>query len=203
MNNIILHTKAVNQLKKQAKLLKQKEGLSHTAALDRVAQIIKGANFKNWHQVTLANQPIIPAETALKTGAILAFDVKDGLDISSDEKLIDDECLATLCQPVLYHDYCNAVDEFDPEGRPHKETLTPEELEEYFHDERDFMYFRLSEMAFKQNPTIRQIINFARRYSFWPPQYLFIKGQLVNVSELPATDENGTAKGVKLNGSFE
>ena len=195
MKNIIITTADVEKLKKRAKILKQEENIPHTEALDRVA---KKSGFEHWHHVIISNKTIRQSEEAFKNGCVMGFDPKDGLDISPDELLIQDDLLEFICEKPLYKDYCNTIDSNDSEGRTLQETLSPPELEEYFRDDYSFVFFRLSEKALEKNPTIKQIVKFIQRYSFWQPMFIFINGQLVDTSQLPAEDEDGNVVGIRF-----
>lgn len=177
MKNIIIPTHAVEHLKKQAKRLKKEHDISHTEALERVAKQI---DFEHWHALTLANKKIQPAESAFKDGCVLVFDIKEGMDVSSNKMLVQDSMLEIVCEKAMDRIYCNMLDEDDLRGRTYEQTLTLEELEENIR-ECDYVFFRLSESAFKQCSSLEQVMDLVSEYSFWPPLYVFIKGKLFDV----------------------
>ena len=55
-----------------------------------------------------------PSEVALSSGCVMAFDVKDGMDVdTSDGVLIKDHLLEILTEKQLFEIYANSPDEDD------------------------------------------------------------------------------------------
>lgn len=189
----VISTQNVERMKQKARKLKREKAITHTQALDEVA---KKARFNHWHEVVQANAHFIPAETALAEGCVLAFDTKDGMDIdTSDGVLIEDDLLEMLTQHQLFEIYCNFIDEEDEKRRPYKEIYPDDELRENFVDESTFMFFRLKDAT---NKSLKDVLILAREYSFWPPYYIWLKGELFDTSDLPVEDSNGNTVGVRF-----
>lgn len=189
----IITTKNVELMKQKARKLKHEKSIPHTQALYEVA---KAARFNHWHEVVKANAHFKPAEAALTDGCVLAFDVKDGMDIdTSDGTLIEDHLLEILTQDQLFEIYKNFIEEDDEQGRALKDIYSDKELREFFVSECDFMYFRLTNTKYK---TINDVLALTRQYSFWPPYYIWLKGELYDTRDLPAQDVDGNTLGVRF-----
>ena len=187
----IISSDTVERLKQKARKLKREKSITHTQALDEIAV---SAGFNHWHQVVQANDALKPSEVALSSGCIMAFDVKDGMDVdTSDGILIEDHFLEMLTEKQLFEIYVNSPDEDDEQNRPLKETLSDSELQEYFRDYCSFMYFRLAEPYAN-----KEVLALIRQYSFWMPQYIWLQGHLIDTYHLPAEDENGNTVGVRF-----
>ena len=95
----IISSASVERLKQKARKLKREKSIPHTQALDEVAV---SAGFNHWHQVVQANDLLKPSEVALSSGCVMAFDVKDGMDVdTSDGVLIEDHFLEMLTEKQL------------------------------------------------------------------------------------------------------
>lgn len=189
----VISTQNVERMKQKARKLKRDKAITHIQALDEVA---KKARFNHWHEVVQANAHFIPAENALAEGCVLAFDTKDGMDIdTSDGVLIEDHLLEMLTQHQLFEIYSNFIDEEDEKRRPYKEIYPDDELRENFVDEATFMFFRLNNAKDK---SLKDVLTLAREYSFWPPYYIWLKGELFDTRDLPAEDSDGNTVGVRF-----
>lgn len=190
----IISSVTVDRLKQKARKLKRERSITHTQALDEIAV---SAGFNHWHQVVKANDLLKPSEIALSLGCVMAFDVKDGMDVdTSDGVLIEDHFLEALTENQLFEIYANSPDEYDEQNRPLKETLSDSELHKYFRDEYSFMYFRLVETH--ANKPLKELLPLIRQYSFWMPQYIWLQGHLIDTYHLPAEDESGNTIGVRF-----
>lgn len=189
----VISTQNVERMKQKARKLKREKAITHTQALDEVA---KAARFNHWHEVVQANAHFIPAETAFAEGYVLAFDTKDGMDIdTSDGVLIEDHLLEMLTQHQLFEIYSNFIDEEDLQGRPLKEIYPDDELRENFVDESTFMFFRLNDAKDK---SLKDVLALTRQYSFWPPFYIWLKGELIDTRNLPVEDDSGNTVGFRF-----
>lgn len=191
---MIIFERSVEHLKEQARKHKRQNGISHTQALDEVAQ---KHGFQHWHHVTLCHAHVKPAEKALKEGYILAFDVKDGMDVdTSDGALVEDRFLFELCHPQMYERYKNTIFDDDPEQTPLRETMPEEEMRANFEEDFDYLFFRMHE---KYNALdLKGITKIIRKYSFWQPEYIWLKGQMIDSYHMPAEDEDGNIVGIRL-----
>jgi hypothetical protein len=198
-NNISIDTTSVNKLKKHAKRIKKQKNVTHSEALDLVAKEL-GYGFENWHHLIVSNKNIRPAEEAFNKGCVVGFDIKDGLDIVSDELLIQDSLLEFAGEKHIFDACCNTINPDDPKERTFKESLSPEDLEEYFREDYSFWYFRLSEKALEQYPTIKKMLNFVLEYSYFPPMICFIDGKQIDVFKTIEEDENVNIEPVNQSG---
>lgn len=177
----VISTVDFEKTKRKAKTLKRATGISHSEALEQVA---REAGFDNWHQVTLANGRMKPSAIAFKSGCVLAFDTRDGMDLdTSDGIFIEDLLLPHICRGAVYNLFINSPDEDDPADRPIKETQTPSELEQWFEDVMgDSMFFRLREDLADRDELA--VIAMLQERSFWLPRYMWLQGQEVDPHEL-------------------
>lgn len=190
----VITTSNVERLKQSARKLKREACIPHHQALDIVAQ---KAGFQHWHQVVQANAHLAPAETALSQGYILAFEEREGADVSTyDGSLIEDHLIEILVQSQLLAMYGDTVDEEDPEQRCLKDLLTPSELKAEFEEDFPFRFFRLSEDV--ECSTLHQLFDIVRERSFWMPIFVWCKGEFIDTHQLPATDDSGRIVGVRL-----
>ena len=105
---------------------------------------------------------------------------------------MEDDLLLFLTQHQLYEIYSNFIEEDDELRRPLKERYPEKELKSYFVDECDFMFFRLEPCTVS---TIDEALALARKYSFWPPFYIWIKGEIFDTRNMPAQDDDGNVVG--------
>lgn len=188
----VITTVYVHRLKQKARKLKREKNITHTQALDEVA---KGAKFNHWHEVVKANSYINPAENALANGCVLAFESKVGMDIdTSDGVLIEDQFLQMLTRAELFEIYSNFTEE-DDTGRQLKEIYSENELKEHFESECDFVYFRLKDPT---NKTISDILELIKKYSFWPADYIWLNGELIDTRNIQAHDKDGKTVGIRF-----
>src|SRR5690554_380319 len=174
----VVSSKAVQQLKQIAKQYKRSLSITHTEALELAAQ---KAGFANWHQAKQANVLLQPAEQALKSGAIIGMDMKDGMDyfdsVTEDGTFIYDEFLPMVCAQSFRKMMWSDPDPDDELGRLPSETMTEDEFEEWFHTNlHDNMYFRLSEKVSVES--LDQVLKLLDERSFWPAFYVWFQGKL-------------------------
>ncbi len=114
----IISSATVERLKQKARKLKREQSITHTEALDEIAISV---GFNHWHQVVQANDVLKPSEVALSSGCVMAFDVKDGMDVdTSDGVLIEDHFLEMLTEKQLFEIYANSPDEDDEQKQTAK-----------------------------------------------------------------------------------
>jgi len=174
----VVSSKTVQQLKQIAKQYKRSLSITHTEALELAAQ---KAGFSNWHQASQANVLLRPAEQALKSGAIIGLDVKDGMDyfdsITEDGTFIYDELLPMVCAKSFRKMMQSGPDPDDELGRLPSETMTEDEFEEWFQTNlHDNMYFRLGENI--SVDSLDQVLKLLDERSFWPAFYVWFQGKL-------------------------
>ncbi|MCY1548879.1 hypothetical protein D9M68_850180 [compost metagenome] len=119
-------------------------------------------------------------------------------DTEDEDSLLKWEPYAVnLLQDRLFKNYASQLDEEDPDERPISETLDPSDLKEYFNDDWGSMYFfRLKHSG--QVATIEQLLSLVSKHSFWPPHFVFFKGNLVNTHRQPALNADGEVVGIRF-----
>ncbi len=190
-------TKALEKLKQKARNIKRERNIPHHEALEIVAQ---EAGLQNWHQVTNAVDATKPAERAFTSGCVIAMDMKQGQDFNSDDGIfIEDQFLCFYAQKTLYENFINAVDEYDDRNEPDRkrcEIHSEDELREWFGDEMDnTMFFRLTKADVD---SIKELLMLVRERSFWPPRFVWIKGEFFDTYDLPAVDDGNQVIGVRF-----
>jgi hypothetical protein len=192
---ILLSTKDVEKLKQKARKLKRAEGLPHHEALDRVAV---DAGLPNWHHICESAKQFKPTEKAFFAGCVIAMDIKDGFDFDTEDGVfIEDHNAWALCRDDLFDDLANRIDKDDPQERPLKETLSPEKLDDWFHDDlMNYTFFRLH--AETSVATIGEVLKLVRDRSFWPPQFIWLRGEFYDTYDVPAMDDQGKITGVRF-----
>ena len=133
----------LERLKQLARRAKRARGIPHHEALDVVARRIK---FGFWHQVTLAHKAMLPTETAVREGVVIAMDAKDadglydGIPLQDGNgRFVADPLLSSFYESELYRLELEGIDEED--GRPNHEKWTEQQL-------REFAQARLEELVF-------------------------------------------------------
>lgn len=191
----IITSKDVEKLKQLARKLKRDESIPHHEALDQVAI---NAGLHNWHHVRESAKVFEPTETALRTGCMIAMDVKDAFEFDdSDGTFVEDGNAFALCRHDLFDHLANSIDEEDPEGRPHKEILSFEELSEWANDDlMNYTFFRLRPET--RADSIDQVVQLIKERSFWQPEFIWLKGKFYDTYGIPATDSDGNVVGVRF-----
>lgn len=192
---IFTSSKDAEKLRQKARKLKRAENLPHHEALDRVAV---EAGFQHWHHVCESVKQCESTERAFFAGCIIAMDVKDAENFDSEDGVfIVDDSLWTLCRQDLLESLANSVDEDDPQGRTHSETMSPEQLEQWLQDDvMNYIFFRLRSET--KAPTITDVLQLVKKRSFWPPQLIWLAGEFYDTYDIPATDGKGNIVGVRL-----
>lgn len=190
---IYIYSKTFERLKEQARKLKKEKKITHTQALDEVAQSL---GFNHWHHVTQCRELTKPIEEQLKSRCVLAFDRKDGLEITTDNDFMAaEELLSHECNEVLFDIFINSPDEEDSSGRLYKDLYELSYLRESFFA-YECMFFKLSEKY--SNASLKEVLELTRKYSFFPPEYVWLGGKLIDTYDAPATDDEGNVVGVRL-----
>ncbi len=191
----LIPQEAISRLKQRARRMKREKDIPHHEALEITA---KAAGFDNWHQVAEAAEKCKPIEDAYRRGFLLAFDPSEVPDTEDEDSLLKWEPYAfNLLQDRLFENYASQLDEEDPDERPISETLDPSDLKEYFNDDWGSMYFfRLKHSG--QVATIEQLLSLVSKHSFWPPHFVFFKGNLVNTHRQPALNADGEVVGIRF-----
>jgi hypothetical protein len=189
---ILLTSKDVEHLKQKARKLKQEEGITHTQALDKIAQ---RAKFNHWHHVCESYKRIEPTETAYRSGVIIAMDIKDADDFYDEENLfVEDEYAFWICQEDMYRQYGEMQDD---DGIPIKNLESEDELRQGF--EEDMMNYSFFRLTGKKIPdALEEVLSLVRERSFWPPMYVWLNGQFHNTFSQSATSETGEILGIRF-----
>ena len=192
---ILVTTKTFEILKQKAKKLKKETGIPHHKALEKIA-LDSGLN--NWKKVCLGNEPYKLSEEAYKNGAILAMDIKDGMESMGikDVDLVEDSTvIADVIRADVYLNFINSINEDDPQKRNIKESMSEIEINEWFKEYiNGFLFFRIN----KNSLSMKQVLGISNRYFFFPPEFIFINGQYLNTYDFPATNESGKVVGLRF-----
>ncbi len=192
---IFIPAAVVEQLKQNAKKLKKETGIPHHEALERVAQ--KTGIFQNWHHVTLAAADSLPAEQAYYSGFCIAMDFSkyDSADFS-DSPFLEDFRLHSLLEP----DYRKWLEEsIDPdEGVKNKDCWSSEELDEFVTEDLSDVVLLRYTGTHVPSSSEEAIALIMPRYSFWPPLFIRLRGELIDMYSVPATDDDGGIVGLRL-----
>ena len=131
----LLSSKTMSMLKQRARDLKRTTTMSHTQALEFVAQ---GIGLDCWKVAADAAARYKPLEQAMKTGLVVAFDRKDSPEpAESADNLVH---WAFGLDPRLREDIRNwwadlpAEYEDDPQGRPNRVVFGKDEIDETCED---------------------------------------------------------------------
>jgi hypothetical protein len=180
--SIYVSTRDLQHLKQQARKLKREQQIPHTQALETIA---KAVGFHHWHHVTQSHANSLPTERAFLSGCILIFEAKEGMDVNTcDGVFINDSFLELLMRDSLYAEFGKLIDEDDPEQRSFSETLSQSEFNEDAYDFlNSFMFFRINEQSSPE--TVDEVIALISKSVFWMPDYIRLRGELIDTYELP------------------
>ena len=155
-----LTTVVFEKLKQEARRRKNNTPtLTHRRALDIVAV---EAGFSRWQEVVEARERMIPVESALREGLVVAYDVKDAGDIEEGQELINELVLPSMCTGKVTAD----LRAYDPE-----EPLEPSDIEEYT---ESLVFYRAAPSSALDDEM--SILFFLERICFHPPRHVWWKG---------------------------
>jgi len=198
-NIIITPVKLIERLKQRARKLKREKNIPHNEALDLIAK--ENGLYNHWHHVTECASITAMSEQSVKSGLLIAFDMKEADEIGNEtENFIYDEQASYFLEKELKNNYENFIEsdiEYNPQGKTNKELLSKSELEE------DFYFFLQDLVFYRYTPrSIPQSINIAlpqiNDICFWPPMFIWLRGEFYETSNLPAVDNNGNVVGVRF-----
>jgi hypothetical protein len=188
-------TKVVELLKQKARKLKVENNISHTQALDDVAQ---EAKFSHWHHVCEQHKLVEPTEKAFFSGLLIALDIKDALDFDESDGLFvfqADDLAAHFCYDDLLREYSERVDD---DGIPLKDLESKEQIIEEFELDEIQNYGILRYTGDVLPASLDDVLRLVRERSFWPPIYVWFKGSFYNTFPQPALSETGEIAGVRF-----
>jgi hypothetical protein len=190
---IIIASAQVEKLKQEARKLKRTTGVPHHEALDRAAQ---SAGFNHWHHVTESAKAFEPTESAYRFGVIIAMDIKDAQDFYDETgAFVVDDLAFVLCEDDLYHHLYESLDEED--GIRIRDKYSAEELKEWARDDlMNYTFFRFTGKPIPDR--VESIVEMVRECTFWPPIYIWHKGQFQECPSDVALDSYGQIVGVKF-----
>jgi hypothetical protein len=164
-------TKAVNRLKELAKNLKRQSKLSHTEALDKIAE---DHNFVNWHHVIELYRPYQYAEHAFKDGCVIAVEWGNEESLSLNEIFIQDELLEVVCEDHLVRWHLGCPNYDDPELRSYGNSLDIVEQQEFLQDSfQPLSWFRINEKFWNKSEV--EILDLVHEATFFMPELTIIK----------------------------
>jgi len=183
--NYLITAKTIEIFKQKARKLKQEKGISHTQALDEIAQQHK---FNNWHHVSESYKALEATENAVQSGLMIAMDAKDADDFYDEkEHFVQDDYGFFFCEKDVYRDYSEAIDE---DGIAYKEKYSEEELRQDFEDDcmMNYGFFRYANKALPK--TISEVLSLIEACCFWQPEYIWLNGKFYNkISYLETVDK--------------
>ncbi|MGQ5524143.1 hypothetical protein ACUHMQ_12885 [Chitinimonas sp. PSY-7] len=190
----LVTTADVEKLKQQARILKKANGISHHEALDQVA---KSVGFDHWHHVAESAKTFAPTEAAYYFGVIIAMDMKDAQGFRDETgAFVEDHKAFALCADDLYWAMCEAIDD---DGVPLCEKFSLAELKEWADEDlRSYGFFRFTGRSIPEH--VEEVIALVRKYSFWPPQYIWHKGVFHESPSNASLDEEGRGVGIRFCG---
>jgi len=197
MNNNIKHITSVvfQKLKQNAKLIKKASNIPHHEALERSAMDI---GFNNWHSVCIAYESYKLSKDAYESGAILAVEFKDSIELmglKNDEITEDAAMIVNIIRDDYYQIFINSINPDDPKERTIKESETKEEINDWFEEHiNEIMFFRIN----KDNISKKETLKLANKYFLFPPLFIFVNSQYFNTCSLPAKNNLGDIVGIRL-----
>jgi hypothetical protein len=176
MTTIILSTD-IERFKQRARKLKKNTQITHTEALDIVAQ---EAGLNHWHHATLLNKSSMEMETAFRAGCVVAYGVKYGLDIGEGNDILTyHPLMGFIMEKPLFKAWADSPNVDDPLGRTHRGLKTESELEVDFLDNDSYFFYSLRD-EFSSKPLV-DILDAVAQASFFMPDYLWVKGKMIDI----------------------
>lgn len=188
----IIPSTAVEKLKQKARKLKRSTGTPHHKALDLVAQ---ESGFNHWHHVAESAKNFEPSEQAYYFGLVIAMDIKDAQEFSDESgRFIEDDLMFSLCYDDLYQDFCHSVDE---DGVAMHKKYAEERLTEIVQDDLiNYVFFRYTGSDIPNN--VESVIDTVRECSFWPPQLVWLRGEMFDSYDVQALDGDRNVMGIRV-----
>lgn len=167
----------IERFKQRARKLKKNTQITHTEALDIVAQ---EAGLNHWHHATQLNKSASEMETAFRDGCIVAYDIKYGLDIGEGNEILTyHRFLDFIMQKPLFNAWADSPDVDDPLGRTPRESKSESELEIDFLDNDSYFFYSLK--AEVSSKPLADILDVIAEAAFFMPDYLWVKGKMVDI----------------------
>jgi hypothetical protein len=169
----------LERLKQLARHEKRARGIQHHEALEVVARRI---NFGSWHQVTVAHKAMLPTETAVREGVVIAMDIKEADGLYDEIPLQDgngrfvaDPLLPSFYRSEFYRQELEGIDEED--GRPNREKWTEEQLREFAQERIDgLVFYRFEGEQLPKDPAA--VVDLVAANAFFGPEIVWISGQV-------------------------
>jgi len=181
----------LERLKTLARRVKRARGIPHHEALEVVARRIK---FGSWHQVTLAHKAILPTETAVREGVVIAMDAKDadglydGIPLQDGNgRFVADPPLSSFCESELYRLELEGIDEED--GRPNREKWTEQQLREFAQERlEELVFYRFEGEPVPKDPAV--VVDLVAATAFFGPEIVWIGGQMYDTYSMSDSATN-------------
>ena len=189
MSNItyIIDSASLGKYKQLAKKIRKVSGIPLHEALEQVAQKV---GLPTWHHVVESAKVTNLTERAYYDGLILGMDLRDGLDFNPGDAFVEDHQASMFCGEDLKEAYISGCEE---EGEP----ATAEDIDLFMRESVDeYMFFRYTGDSLPK--TIKEVLKLVEAHSFWPPQFVWLRGGLVDTYEAPAVDSEGQVAGVRF-----
>lgn len=195
-NAVHIDSSSLSKLKAQAKELKRSENITHTEALEIIAQKF---GFDNWHQVVEGNKLFHVTERYFKDGIFAVFDIKDAVDIFDTKFILtEDELAESVVRNAYYQHYIHLNDEEDIEERQLKDIYSEDELKELFDDEiTSKRFYRINVMIpeLNESDACYTLNSLLEKTTFKLPLIYIVKGRFVEndfTFELGWSEEDDT-----------
>jgi hypothetical protein len=213
LNFIPTTVTATEKLKRLAKIQRKETGSSLAVALDTVAQ---SSGYINWKHVagclqlsksapkTLPPLPLtlqnflvnharsnsMSTETrqAFQTGLVFSMDAKEAESLQLSEVIVecDDAWIAAASDiwPLLVHGVDHELDVSLAERLGEEDLLNTA-----IDDLRNFRHFRYT--GVNTPATLEEAFAFIMKHSFFGPLFLWVKGQFINIDDVPEVRVDG------------
>ncbi|WP_245392556.1 hypothetical protein [Salinicola halimionae] len=123
------------------------------------------------------------ALVALKSGYVLVFDIKDGMEAEQDDEFFYSDAAFVACRDILFEAYCDTENDEDPEGRTYRQLESPEDLSENFREDANNYWCFLVPNINPETTDMPALLEFCRQYCFFPPETIIENGKVIDTRE--------------------
>lgn len=191
-NTIIVPNIALEKLRQNAKKLKRETGIPHYQALDQAAQ---KSGFNHWHHVVESAKLTSLTETAYYAGLVIGLDVKDSEEFQNlDGCFLEDDQFPYLVKSDFLEE---AKSEVDEDGHKLSDSMSEDEIEQLvMEDMWNYTFFRFDGKSLPKD--INKVLELVSKYSYWPPLFIWFKGEFYDTYSIPVLDKDKNITGFRL-----